>query len=123
MRDLWPMSNVKKDSKRGLAKYPKRLKESGIREILLQGLNEQGIRETLPKGVRRHRFKVGHGMRKFFETVAIAAGMLPLHVAVLMSHDIGISQSYFRPEKDAVLRDYLKVVPNLTINNNNTNVK
>ncbi len=116
MRDLWPMTNVRKDSKRGLATNPKQLQETGISEVLQQGYEEQDLRQPLPEGVRRHPFKLSHGFRKFFDTRALSAGMTPLNVALLESHDTGISQSYFRPSKQELLEAYLKIVDNLVIN-------
>ena len=37
-----------------------------------------------------------------------------------MGHDIGISSSYYKPTEREVLDDYIKAVPQLTINGNNT---
>jgi hypothetical protein len=36
-----------------------------------------------------------------------------------MGHDLGISESYWRPTEAEVLDDYMKAIPLLTINGNN----
>jgi hypothetical protein len=41
--------------------------------------------------------------------------MRPANVEILMGHDIGISESYWRPTEHELLEDYLKAVPLLTI--------
>lgn len=116
MRDLWPTKNVKRASKGGLASHPRRLKDAGIKKLLNRALTEQHIRLALPEGERRHEFKTSHGYRKFFKTRAEGV-MKPLNVELLMGHNSGISESYYRPTEKEVLEDYLKVVPYLTINN------
>jgi hypothetical protein len=115
MRDLWPTSDIKYEAKRGLAKYPKPWKSHSIERTLSRALLEQGIREPLKNGSRRHMWKSSHGMRKLFKTRAESI-MRPLNVELLMGHDSGISESYWRPSEQEVLQDYLKVVDNLTIN-------
>ncbi len=118
-RDLWETSNVNYGGKWGLAKYPKQLQVNGIKKLLNRALWEQGLRQPLPAGSRRHSWKSAHGFRKFFKTHAESAGMMPLNVELLLSHGAGISDSYWRPIKDRVLDDYLKVVNSLTINYDN----
>jgi hypothetical protein len=55
------------------------------------------------------------GFRKFFKSNAERV-MRPLNVEMLMGHDSGISESYWRPTEKEVLEDYLKAVDFLTIN-------
>ncbi len=45
--------------------------------------------------------------------------MRPANVEILMGHDIGVSESYWRPTEQEVLQDYLKAVPLLSINTEN----
>ena len=45
--------------------------------------------------------------------------MNPLNVSTLMSHDTGITQHYYRPKEEELLKDYLKAVNQLTINEEN----
>jgi phosphoketolase len=42
--------------------------------------------------------------------------MKPVNVETLLSHNIGISNSYYRPTENELLEDYLKSVDMLTIN-------
>jgi hypothetical protein len=41
--------------------------------------------------------------------------MRPANVEILMGHDIGVSESYWRPTENELPEDYLKAVPLLTI--------
>ena len=115
MRDLWQMSDVKYGAKWGLATNPKRLQNDGIKKILNRALRVQGLRQPLTEGKRRHEWKTSHGFRKFFKTHAEQV-MRPLNVELLMSHESGISDYYYRPTVREVLDDYLKAVDLLTIN-------
>jgi hypothetical protein len=76
---------------------------------------EQNLRQPLAECERRHEWKTTHGFRKFFETHAMSF-MKPLNVALLISHDTGITESYWRPTEKEVLADYLKAVGLFTIN-------
>lgn len=44
--------------------------------------------------------------------------MRPANVETLMGHDLGVSESYWKPTELEVLQDYLKAVDLLTINGN-----
>jgi hypothetical protein len=68
--------------------------------------------------VKRHEWKGAHGYRKAFKTRAEQV-MRPANVEILMGHDIGVSESYWRPTEKEVLQDYLKAVPLLTISGDN----
>ncbi|HEY7110062.1 MAG TPA: hypothetical protein VH415_11565, partial [Nitrososphaeraceae archaeon] len=61
VRDSWQTTNVKSNARFGLAKYPKKLKSSGIKRLIERALWEQGIRNTLPQNIRRHEWKAAHG--------------------------------------------------------------
>lgn len=119
MRDLWQTSNVDSHSKHGLATFPKKLKSSGIKRLLERALWEQGIREVLPAWVKRHEWKAAHGFRKFYKSHAEQI-MKPINVEITMGHDIGISESYYKPTEHDVLQDYLKAADLLTINGGNS---
>jgi hypothetical protein len=45
------------------------------------------------------------------------AGMGPVNVETLMAHSTGMSDHYYRPTEHDLLKDYLKAVDNLTIDN------
>jgi hypothetical protein len=116
MRDLWQTTNITYGAKFGLAKYPKKLKSSGVKRIIERALWEQGLRRPLTKGVKRHEFKAAHGFRKFYKTRTEQV-MKPINVEITMGHDIGLSGSYYRPTESELMQDYLKSVNSLTINN------
>jgi vacuolar-type H+-ATPase subunit I/STV1 len=69
----------------------------------------------LAEGVKRHEWKAAHGYRKFYKSRAEQV-MKPINVEATMGHDLGISQSYWKPTEKEVLEDYLKAVDLLTIN-------
>jgi hypothetical protein len=115
MRDLWQTTNQNYGARWGLATNPKKLHSIAIKRLLSRALWEQGIRHALAPGVKRHEWKGAHGYRKAFKTRAEQV-MRPANVEILMGHDIGISESYWRPTEQEVLADYLKAVDVLTIN-------
>ena len=114
VRDTWQCTNVRRMNKGGLAAYPKQLKSSGIRTLIGRALWEQGIRENLVEGERRHEFKTLHGFRKFFKTQTEKT-MKSINIEFTMGHDLGITNSYYKPTEREVLEDYLKAVDLLTI--------
>jgi hypothetical protein len=115
MRDLWQTTNMNYGAKWGLATNPKKLQSIAVKRLLDRALWEQGIRHTLPVGKKRHEWKGAHGYRKFYKSRAEQA-MKPINVEVTMGHDLGVSESYWKPTEREVLEDYLKAVPILTIN-------
>jgi uncharacterized coiled-coil protein SlyX len=115
MRDLWETSNIKYDAKKGLATNPKPWKSHSIERTLSRALLEQNLRQPLRNGDRRHEFKTAHGFRKFFKTYAEQV-MKPLNVELLMNHDPGISECYWRPKEQEVLQEYMTAMKLLTIN-------
>jgi hypothetical protein len=118
MRDLWQTTNQNYGARWGLATNPKKLQSIAIKRLLSRALWEQGIRQVLPAGVKRHEWKGSHGYRKAFKSRAEQV-MRPANVEILMGHDIGVSESYWRPTERELLEDYLKAVPLLSILGNN----
>ncbi|TBR08516.1 MAG: site-specific integrase [Candidatus Nitrosotenuis sp.] len=110
MRDLW---NIEKFA-RGMVTASKKLKASGVKRLIERALKAQGIRKTLPTGQKRYEFQADHGFRKFFKTHTEQV-MKPINVEVLMGHSTGISDSYYRPNENELLVDYLKAIPEVTI--------
>ena len=93
---------------------PTRLKSTGVKRLIEDGLKIMGVRGKLEKGMRRHEFKTDHGFRKFFKT-ACERKMKSLHVEMLLGHTVGLADSYYRPDGEELLVEYLKAVPELTI--------
>jgi hypothetical protein len=115
MRDIWQTTNITYGANLGLATCPKKLKHSGIKRLLERALWEQGLRQPLANGAKRHEWKAAHGFRKFYKSHAEQV-MKPINVEITMGHNIGVSESYYRPTERDVKDDYLKAVELLTIN-------
>ena len=94
---------------------PKKLASSGIKRLIERAIWAQGLRSKLEYGKKRHPFSAVHSFRKWFKTRCEIAGMKPINVEKLLSHSIGISNSYYRPTENDLLEDYLKVVNSLSI--------
>lgn len=116
MRDLWRTTNINYGARWGLAKYPKKLKSSGIKRIIERALWEQGLRKPLTKGEKRHEWKAAHGFRKFYKTRTEQI-MKPINVEITMGHNIGLSSCYYKPTEKEVVEDYVKAIDLLTISN------
>ncbi|MDN5846730.1 MAG: hypothetical protein L0H53_10710 [Candidatus Nitrosocosmicus sp.] len=73
------------------------------------------MRKKLENGKKRHPFQAIHCYRKWFKTRCEMAGMKPINVEILLSHNVGISNSYYKPTENDLLEDYLKVTNLLSI--------
>jgi hypothetical protein len=102
--------------------YPRRLKL--IFDFIGLGgtLNDQGIEflKRLKEDINSEQDNVIRFLEFHKERVRAEQVMLPANVEILMGHDIGISESYWRPTEQEVLQDYLKAVPLLSISNTST---
>ena len=106
MRDLW---DTRVAEGRGFVTKPKKLASSGIKRLIERAIWAQGLRKKLQNGKKRHPFSAIHCYRKWFKTRCEIAGMRPINIEKLLSHSIGISNSYYRPTENELLEDYLKV--------------
>jgi integrase len=70
---------------------------------------------------KRHEIMTCHGLRKFFDTVCIDSNMKHIAKEIFMGHkyEQGLDRHYYRPTSDTLLQEYLKVVDDLTINDEN----
>jgi hypothetical protein len=112
MRDLWDTSTPQV---RGLITTPKKLKSSGIKRLIERALIAQGLRKRLEDGSKRHPYQAVHSLRKWFKTRCELGGMKPINIEKLLSHSIGISNSYYRPTENELLEDYLRAADFLSI--------
>lgn len=117
MRNLWQIKSQRFGNYLGLAKHPKKFSGDGIRMLINDAWKIQGVREKREDG-QRYAFKSLHGFRKFFETECQKT-MKSINVSILMSHDTGIIQHYYKPKEADLLEDYLNVVVLLTIDSDN----
>lgn len=87
--------------------------EQELRRLILRaGLRQLGKIRT------RSEIMTCHGFRKYFNTVCVENDMNFVMKELLMGHkkDLGLEKSYYRPSSDKLLIEYLKVVNDLTIN-------
>ncbi|MDR4492628.1 MAG: hypothetical protein R2685_17330 [Candidatus Nitrosocosmicus sp.] len=119
LRNLWDVTTPS-GGRRGLVSFPKKLKHTGVKSLIERALRSQGIRTHLEEGRKRYPFATDHGFRKLFKTRCEMAGMKSINIEILMNHSTGISDSYYRPQENEILEDYLKAVTFLTITKNNT---
>jgi hypothetical protein len=117
MRQLW--DTKKGYYHHGTIKNPEKLKSSGIKRLMEDALWTQGIRKKSDLKRHRYEFQTNHGLRKWFKTQCKLSGMKSINIEVLMSHSIGISDSYYKITEDELLREYLKASDFLTVSNKN----
>ncbi len=106
MRDLW---DTRVAQGRGFVTKPNKLTSVGLKKLINRAIWAQGLRKKLENGKKRHPFQAIHSFRKWFKTRCEIAGMKPINIEKLLSHSIGISNSYYRPTDTELLEDYLKV--------------
>jgi integrase len=98
------------------------IKDSGLRESEQQ---KEELVEDTKKKYKRYQVMQSHGLRKFFETESVKAGMSPLYASILMGHDNGLETKYFKPTESDLLEGsdkmagYVDVMDYLTINEEN----
>ncbi len=106
MRDLW---DTQVAHGRGFITRLKKLAASEVKRLVERAMWAQGLRKKLEKGKKRHPFQAIHSFRKWSKTRCEIAGMKPINIEKLLSHSIGIINSYYRPTDTELLEDYLKV--------------
>ena len=65
MRDLWQTTDFSYGAQWRLAKYPKKLKATGVKSLIERAMKSQRLAMPLTKGVKRREWKSGHEYRKF----------------------------------------------------------
>lgn len=86
-----------------------------LRNILLR----IGLRKNIPGNRNRKEIAANHGIRKFTMTTMANAKINPEIREMLLGHSIAISTAYFRPTEQEMLDEYLEVVDDLTVNEEN----
>jgi hypothetical protein len=94
---------------RGLVSLPKKLTSLGIKRLMERAIWAQGLRKKLEPGKKRHPYQANHSLRKWFKTRCEIGGMKPINVATLLSHSVGVSNSYYRPTETELLEEYLSI--------------
>lgn len=96
--------------------------KSVIIKTLKKHLDLTGIRTPTADCRTRNEIMQSHGLRKFFKTACINAGMNPLYSEYVMGHRSGLTKSYFKPSDTELLEGndkalgYLAAINDLTIN-------
>jgi len=116
LRDIWQKTSIRYSHNIGMATKPKQFKSVAVKTLIGRALQIQGVRKPLDlkNGEKRHEFKTVHGFRKFFKTTCERV-MKSINVELLLGHNIGLSNSYYRPSENELLDDYIKAVDSLTI--------
>jgi hypothetical protein len=124
LRNTWQKVKPRYSHRIGLAKYPRQFKSSGIKTLVGRALQIQGIRPKLDlrNGEKNHDWKTLHGFRKYFKTQTERA-MKSLNVEILMGHDIGLADCYYKPSEQELLEDYIKSIDLLTIQNDRSKLE
>ena len=93
------------NEKISFATAPKRLEYTGLKRMRYRAPKKEGLRSDLPEGKRRYEWKESHGYLKFFETYA-GTVMHPYNVKLLISHELGVEASYWKPTELQLLEDF-----------------
>lgn len=102
---------------------PRHLTINTLNYYLRNILIKTGIRKVIPltesKSKKKERKNVAqnHGFRKWTHTTMANKLINPEIREMLLGHSIGLSDAYYRPTEQQCLNEYLKVVDDLTINN------
>jgi len=95
MRNLWQIKSKRYGNYLGLAKHPTKSGVDRIRMLINDIWKVQGVRENTKCG-NRYCFKELDGFWKFFETETQKV-MKSINISILVSHDTGIVQHYYKP--------------------------
>lgn len=106
MRNLW---DTRVAQSRGLVSLSKKLTSLGIKRLMERAIWAQGLRKKLEPGKKRHPYQANHSLRKWFKTRCEIGGMKPINVETLLSHSVGVSNSYYRPTETELLEEYLSI--------------
>src|SRR5688572_5965537 len=97
-------------------KQPRPLTQNGLSGLIRNLLLISGLRDDNENRYQRHEKAMFHAFRKFFDTSLINADVNQLVKELLMGHSIGLDNSYYRPNEDKMLAEYMKAVDTLTLN-------
>jgi len=100
-------------------KYPTihGLTSTGVKKRIEKIVKSIGMRESLPVGQKRFEVPLGHGFRKYFNTMMRRAKVNYLDKEDMMGHKTGLERHYERYQEEDFERfpEYQKAIPFLTI--------
>ncbi|HET6716513.1 MAG TPA: hypothetical protein VFG90_05240 [Nitrososphaeraceae archaeon] len=84
----------------------------------------QALEKCIPRDRNHNRHKtkeiaVFHGFRKFFTKQLVDSKLNPEIREMLLGHKIGLASAYYKPTVQDMVKEYLKAVNLLTINEEN----
>jgi Phage integrase family len=97
---------------------PKPIQSEAIARRINQLLQDSEVR--ISTGSKRTEIMETHGLRKFFKTTCINAGMHPLYSEYLMGHKSGLTKSYFKPTDTELLEGNEKALGYVSVINDPT---
>ena len=109
-------------------KNPKPMHLKGLSRLIAESAIKSGVMQKTSLlegekiGARRNKIFRTHGFRKFVTDQMIAAGVSDFAIEKLLGHKTttGITgKHYYRPQEEELLREYLKCINFLTINDEN----
>ena len=108
------------------ARSPRHMSQHALGFLIRELLVASGIRSIehftenqTASGRLRKEVMASHGFRKFAHINMTRAKVNPEAREMLLGHSIGLSDSYYRPDANEILTEYLKAVDLLTINEEN----
>lgn len=122
VNDNSPILRKDMDSSRDLTLKPhsitERIRRINIESGVQASFQVKENEDIIEVRRQRHEVMTCHGYRKHFSTVCTDSNMKYIAKEMLMGHkkEQGLDRSYYRPTSDNLLNEYLKVVDELTIN-------
>jgi integrase len=74
-----------------------------------------GLRESGAEQFKRHEKALFHAFRKYFATNLANCDVNQLIKELLLGHSVGLDNSYYRPNENKMLSEYMKAIDTLTI--------
>ena len=108
-----------------IARHPKAMRAEALGDILRYRLQRAGIIEHIPlqesqrRGQKRYPIPRSHGFRRFVITTMINKRINETIRNLLTDHSVKLDKDYYYPTEEEKLAEYLKVVDDLTINDEN----
>lgn len=74
-----------------------------------------GLRESGAEQFKRHEKALFHAFRKYYATTLANCDANQLIKELLMGHSVGLDNSYYRPNENKMLSEYMKAIDMLTL--------
>lgn len=74
-----------------------------------------GLRESGAEQFKRHEKALFHAFRKYFATNLANCDVNQLIKELLLGHSVGLDNSYYRPNENKMVSEYMKAIDMLTI--------